>query len=395
MRGTVRKPRSPGGTWSYRLDLGLDADGRRAQKQVGGFRTKKDAQAALNDALSSIQHGTYVAPSRQTLTAFLDQWIEGARTELALTAWTAYRDIIRRWIKPTLGGKRLVELTPMEIKAWHGDLLDHGGARGRPLSVRSVQFAHRVLHRALADAVRWNLIPTNPASGARAPRVRQAEMKVWNGEEAARFLRHVAEDRLAALWTVALHCGLRRGELAGLRWKDVDLDRATLTVAQQMTEANHQLVISTPKSKSQRQILLAPATVASLRQHRAVQLRERLALGEAWTDSGYVFVDEAGRSYHPHSYLPMFRRACGRAGVPKIRLHDLRHTMATLALEAGVHPKVVQEQLGHSGINVTLDIYSHVPQAVRRDSAAKIAALFDNDPVAADPADRASVDWSQ
>ncbi len=138
IRGTVRKPRSAGGTWSYRVDLGLDSDGRRAQKQVAGFRTKKDAQAALNDALSSVQHGAYVAPSRQTLTSFLEQWVEGTRTELALTAWTAYRDIIRRWIKPHLGGKRLVELTPMEIKAWHAVLLDHGGARGRPLSVRSV-----------------------------------------------------------------------------------------------------------------------------------------------------------------------------------------------------------------------------------------------------------------
>ncbi len=132
------KPRSAGGTWSYRVDLGLDSDGRRAQIQVAGFRTKKDAQAALNDALSSVQHGAYVAPSRQTLTSFLEQWVEGTRTELALTAWTAYRDIIRRWIKPHLGGKRLVELTPMEIKAWHAVLLDHGGARGRPLSVRSV-----------------------------------------------------------------------------------------------------------------------------------------------------------------------------------------------------------------------------------------------------------------
>jgi integrase len=136
------------------------------------------------------------------------------------------------------------------------------------------------------------------------------------------------------------------------------------------------VVISAPKGRSQRQIVLAPATVAALRQHRAVQLRERLALGEAWVDTGYVFVDEAGQPYHPHSYLTMFRRACARAGVPRIRLHDLRHTMATLALQAGVHPKVVQEQLGHSAINVTMDVYSHVPQAVRRESANTIAALF-------------------
>jgi integrase len=376
MKGSVRRPRTAGGTWSYRLDLGVDDTGRRGQKQVGGFRTKKAAQAALNDALSAIQHGTYVAPSRQTLGAFLDMWIEGARNELALTSWTGYRDMIRRWITPHLGAKRLVELSPIDVKVWHSALLDHGGVGGRPLSVRSVQYAHRVLHRALADAVRWNLVPINPASGARAPRAQRAELTVWTSDEAATFLRHVANERLFALWILALHTGMRRGELAGLRWKDVDLDDGTLTVAQQRTNANHEVVVSTPKGRSQRQIVLAPATVAALRQHRAVQLRERLALGEAWADTGYVFVDEAGQPYHPHSYLTMFRRACARAGVPPIRLHDLRHTMATLALQAGVHPKVVQEQLGHSAINVTMDVYSHVPQAVRRESASTIAALF-------------------
>jgi integrase len=376
MKGSVRRPRTAGGTWSYRLDLGIDENGRRGQKQVGGFRTKKGAQAALNDALSAIQHGTYVAPSRQTLGAFLDMWIEGARNELALTSWTGYRDMIRRWITPHLGSKRLVELTPIDVKVWHSALLDHGGVGGRPLSVRSVQYAHRVLHRALADAVRWNLIPINPASGARAPRVQRAELTVWTSDEAARFLRHVANERLSALWVLALHTGMRRGELAGLRWKDVDLDDGTLTVAQQRTNANHEVVIAAPKGRSQRQIVLAPATVAALRQHRAEQLRERLALGEAWADTGYIFVEEAGQPYHPHSYLTMFRRACARADVPPIRLHDLRHTMATLALQAGVHPKVVQEQLGHSAINVTMDVYSHVPQAVRRDSARTIAALF-------------------
>ena len=146
-------------------------------------------------------------------------------------------------------------------------------------------------------------IPINPASGARAPRVKHVELTVWTSDEAATFLRHVSDDRLAALWILALHTGMRRGELAGLRWKDVDLDAGTLTVVQQRTNANHEVVVSTPKAKSQRQIVLAPATVAALRQHRTVQLHERLALGEAWTDTGYVFVDEAGQPYHPHSYL--------------------------------------------------------------------------------------------
>jgi integrase len=228
--------------------------------------------------------------------------------------------VIDNYITPHLGSKRLVDLSPMHIKPWHALLLDHGAKSGKPLSTRSVQLAHRILHRALADAVRWNLIAVNPVSGVRAPRAGSPEMQAWSADEAVAFLRAIADERLAALWTVALHTGLRRGKRQRL---------------------------------------------------------ERIAAGPAWTDTGYVFIDEFGQPYHPQSIYSMFVRACSRADVPPIRLHDLRHTMATLALQAGVHPKIVQEQLGHSAINVTLDIYSHVPQVVRREAAGQIAALFE------------------
>ena len=376
MKGSVRKPRTDGGTWSFRIDAGLDERGRRRQREVGGFRTKNDAQTALNEALADTQRGTYSPPSRTTVREFLDEWHEGARHELALTAWTNYGQIIRRNISPYLGSKRLTDLSPMDVKRWHGKLLESGRRDGRGLSVASVKLAHRILRRALADAVRWNLIVTNPAAATRVPKGQPKELTVWSAADARRFLDAVADDRLVGLWTLALHTGLRRGELAGLRWSDVDLEAGTLTVAQQRTTANHQVVITTPKAKSQRQLLLAPATVAALRSHLNRQRQERLALGPDWTDSGYLFVDEAGVEYHPHRFTKMFEDAVKRTGVPKIRLHDTRHTMASLALEAGVHPKVVQEQLGHSAIAVTLDTYSHVPQAVRRDSADKIAGLF-------------------
>jgi integrase len=376
MKGSVRKPRSPGGTWSYRIDAGVDDRGRRRQREVGGFRTKKEAQAALNDALSGSQRGTYAAPSRTTVRQFLDEWHEGAKSELALTAWVNYGQLIRRNIQPYLGSKRLTDLTPLDVKRWHGKLLDGGRHDGGPLSVASVKLAHRILHRALADAVRWKLIAANPASGVRVPRSAPSEMTVWTSDEARRFLDAVADDRLVALWTLALHTGLRRGELAGLRWVDVDLEQGTLTVAQQRTTANYVVVVTPPKAKSHRQLLLAPATVTALRGHQHRQRVERMALGPAWTDSGFVFVDESGVEYHPQRFTKMFDEVVKRTGAPKIRLHDTRHTMATLALEAGVHPKVVQEQLGHSAIAVTLDTYSHVPQAVRRDSADKIAGLY-------------------
>ena len=376
MKGTVRKPRTPGGTWSYRLDLDAGPDGTRRQKQVGGFATRRDAQAALNEALTATQHGTYVAPSRQTLAEFLEVWLEGLRFELAVTAWTNYSEVAHRYVIPYLGHRRLLELTPVQIKAWHTELRSRGRRNGGALSARSVQLAHRVLHRALADAVRWHLLPNNPASAARAPKVERTEMQVWSVEEAARFLAAVAGARLSALWVLALHTGLRRGELAGLRWKDLDLAEGSLTVAQQRTTAAYQVVVAAPKARSNRQLTLAVPTVEALRTHRSTQRRERLAAGPAWEDSGYVFVDELGRPYHPQRLRVMFEQACKATGLPAIRLHDLRHTMATLALQAGVHPKVVQEQLGHSGIEVTLDIYSHVPQTVRRDAVDRIANLL-------------------
>ncbi len=376
MKGSVRKPRTDGGTWSYRIDAGLDDRGRRRQREVGGFGTKKAAQTALNEALADTQRGNYSPPSRTTVREFLDEWHEGARHELALTAWTNYGQIIRRNINPYLGSKRLTDLSPLDIKRWHGKLLTDGRQDGQPLAVASVKLAHRILRRALADAVRWNLIVSNPAAATRVPKGETKELTVWSAEEAKRFLDAIAEERLVGLWTLALHTGLRRGELAGLRWRDVDLDAGTLTVAQQRTTANYTVVITTPKAKSQRQLLLAPATVAALRGHLQRQRKERMALGPDWTDSGYVFVDEAGVEIHPQRFTKLFDEVLKRTGAPKIRLHDLRHTMASRALEAGVHPKVVQEQLGHSAIAVTLDTYSHVPQAVRRDSADKIAGLF-------------------
>ena len=377
MKGTLRKPRTPGGSWSYRLDLGYDDNGKRRQRQVGNFATKREAQAALNDALAGLQHGTYVAPSKQTVRDFLVVWIDTVKPELALTAWTNYGEVVERYVLPYLGAKRLADLSPMDIKRWHGELLDHGRRDGTPLAVNSVKLAHRVLHRALADGVRWNVLPTNPVSSVRVPKGEHREMTVWTSEEARRFLDSLSADRLRGLWVLALHTGMRRGELAGLRWSDVDLEAATLTIAQQRTTAGKQTVTTTPKARSQRQLLLATSTAKVLWDHQKRQQLERECASVAWVESGYVFVDEGGAPLLPQRLTKMFATAIARVDVPKIRLHDVRHTMATTALEAGVHPKVVQEQLGHATIAVTMDIYSHIPQAVRRESAGRIAGLFE------------------
>jgi integrase len=376
MKGSIRRPRTANAAWGYRIDLGYDDSGQRRQQQVGGFRTKKEAEAAMSEALAGLHRGTYVAPTRQTVRQFLEAWIVTAKSELAISAWANYSEVLDRYVLPHLGGKLLADLSPMDIKKWHGDLLAHGRKNGEPLAVNSVKLAHRVLHRALADGVRWNVIANNPVSSVRLPKQPHTEMAVWTPEQAAEFIADVGDDRLAPLWTLALDTGMRRGELAGLRWIDIDLDRAVLTVSQQRTTANNQPVVAAPKARSQRQLHLATPTVDVLLAHREQQLAEKARLGPAWTDSGYVFVDEAGQPFHPQRLTKLFGMAIKRTGATKIRLHDLRHTMATTALAAGVHPKVVQDQLGHATISVTLDTYSHLPQAVRSESAAIIASAL-------------------
>jgi integrase len=201
-------------------------------------------------------------------------------------------------------------------------------------------------------------------------------MRAWSASEARAFLTGMADDRLAALWVVALNSGMRRGELAGLRWVDVDLDGGTIAVTQQRTTAHYKVVVAEPKARSRRVIPVDAAVVESLRAHRRRQLEERLLAGPAWTDSRYVFVDELGVPYHPGRLSELFGRSCRAVGVPPIRLHDLRHTMATAALQAGIHPKVVQERLGHSSIAITLDSYSHVAPTLQREAADKLGQLF-------------------
>ena len=201
MKGAIRNPRTPGGSGNYRIELDFDDAGKRRQRQVGNFATKREAQAALNEALAGLQQGTYVVPSKQTVRGFLEVWIDTVSLELALTAWTNYGEVVERYVLPYLGAKRLAEPSPMDIKRWHGELLDYGRRDGKLLAVNSVKLSHTVLHRALADGVRWNVLPTNPASSVRVPKGEHKEMTGWTSEEARRFLG------LADRRSTAKHCG--------------------------------------------------------------------------------------------------------------------------------------------------------------------------------------------
>ena len=271
----------------------------------------------------------------------------------------------------------LQALTPLQIERCYARLLSSGGRAGRPLSTKTVRNVHIVLHRALSDAERLGLVPRNSAHAAKAPIGQRADMVTWTSEELSAFLDHVRSDRLYAAYVLLATTGMRRGEVLGLRWSDVDLTRGRLSISQTITTMYDTVIIGpTKNNRSRRNVSLDPETVSVLKAHRRTQAPERLAAGELWdAQPGLVFCREDGRYVHPDRFTDAFQRHAREAGLPKLRgPHGLRHTWATLALQSGVHPKVVSDRLGHSTIAVTIDTYSHVAPSLDADAANVVAA---------------------
>lgn len=252
----------------------------------------------------------------------------------------------------------------------YADLLQSGGRDGRALSPSTVRYVHRIVRKALAEAVRANRIFRNPADLARPPRANASgNFKTWSVEELRVFLTACGGERLHAALRLAAMTGMRRGEVLGLRWRDVELDQKRLTVAQALILVENKLTFSQPKTaRGRRLVALDAETVALLRAHRARQNEEKLALGPGYEDSGLVFAKEDGTPVNPNHLTVLFQRIAQRAGLPRIRLHELRHSHATLAFASGVHPKVVSERLGHANPAFTMQVYSGVGAGTPRRS---------------------------
>ena len=356
MRGHLRKRGQD--TWALVVDLGRDpqTDKRRQQwHTVKG--TKKDAERELRDLLHRIETGGYVQPAHLTMGAFLEQWLaDYAATNTGPRTVENYRGYIRRYLLPHLGSVPLEKLTPQQVQGIYAQML------GRGLAARTVLHAHRVLSEALAHAVKWGLVARNVANAVDPPKPQRKEMSTLDSEGVARFVRAAQKSPYLALFTLAIYTGLRRSELVGLRWQDVDLAGGALSVTQTLQRVHGQgLLMLQPKTaRSRRRVALSPEVVALLRAHRARQAELRLAVGPVWQEGGWVFTRPDGRPLDPDEVTHAFARTIKAAGIMGVRLHDLRHTHASLMLAQGVHPKIVSERLGHASITITLDTYSHV-----------------------------------
>jgi integrase len=386
-RGTIRKRCSCGPkkwsscphTWAWAFSV--ERGGSRKHVTKSGFRTKSAAKDDLAVALVAYGRQEYVAPSKLTLAEFLrSEWLPLQKASKKPSTYSGYEHFVEKRLIPELGDIRLTELTQGDIARVYAALRTGGRKDGKEggLSERSLKQLHAVLHGALAHAVASGRLLRNPA--ALLPRdvklkPRRVEMHTWSAEQLRAFLTSVDDDRLHACFTLAATTGMRRSELLGLRWEDVDFEHAQIAVRRGFVVAGYEVHEGAPKSGRARTIAVDVDTIAMLKRHRARQLEERLAWSEAWTDLGLLFTLEDGSAIHPQTLSQTFDRRVASTNLPRIRFHDLRHTHATLLLQAGVHPKVAQERLGHSSIAITLDIYSHVAPGMQEDAAAKLGAL--------------------
>ena len=313
----------PHGSWSYVVDVAATNGQKRRQISKGGFATRKAAETALSEFLTQATRGDVAVGGRSSLGEYLAEWLTGMRLSLAVSAWTNYRSILELYVQPRIGHIRLSALRGSTLTALYGELLAGGGKGGRALSPTTVRLVHRVLTKALNDAVESRQLAANPAQYAKVPARRRIEMRTWTAEQAETFLRSAAGDRLYAVWLLALACGLRRGELAGLRWADVDLEQRTLSVvSQRTTDADWQIVTKEPKGTSRRTIDLGGEALGALRAHRRQSVSERLVWGSAYTDTGLVFVREDGTGYSPvpsRRPVPVPGPRRGRPGDPVAR----------------------------------------------------------------------------
>lgn len=355
------------GRWEARVILG---DGRR--KSVYG-ETRKDVAAKLLPVLKAAADNLPVPSERNTVGAFLTDWLENtAKPRVRASTFVGYEVAVRRHLMPQLGTLRLARLAPADLARCYAAL----GKAG--LAPRTVRLCHAVLHKALADAARWDMVTRNVADLVDPPRAGRPETRVLSVADARRLLDAAAGDRLEALYVLALLTGLRAGELLGLRWTDLDLDRGELTVRQQVQRVAGAWLTSEPKTERGRRTLGLPSrAVEALRGRRVRQAEERLRAGAAWQESGLVFTTEIGTPIERGNILRRsFRPLLERAGLPPMRFHDLRHTAATLLLADGENVKAVQERLGHAAASMTLDVYGHVMPGYQHAVAARLDRLF-------------------
>lgn len=383
MQGSFVRKR--GGTWTaYYYVAGADL--KRQQRSKGGFKTKDEAQQYLSSVLHTVNIGEYTEPNKMTVREYLEgRWLPIIESTIRPTTFNSYRAQLRLHVIPRIGSIPLQRLRADHLDNLYVDLLKSGRRDGKEggLSPKTVRYLHTTIHKALKDAERKQLVTRNVAAAADPPKLRQAgsqEMKTWDVEEVRIFLREIAQHRIGTAYMLAVTTGMRRGEILGLRWSDIDFAAGRVSIRQTVILVAYDVTIGTPKtSRGRRSVALDQATVSALLGHRERQATEKESLGGGYIDQGLVFAKPDGSPLNPDYFSQVFDRTVAKLPVTRIRLHDLRHTHATLGLAAGVPAKVMSDRLGHATVAFTQDVYMHAIPQLESDAAKLMANLIFED----------------
>jgi integrase len=377
--GSITKRKD--GKWQGSVLIGYDLETGRPKRKYFYGRTRKEVQEKINEVALKVQAGTYREPSKLTVAEWFTTWLNDyMKPSLRPTTWESYKYQVNGHIIPALGHLKLAQLQTAHIQRLYNEKLHGGRLDGKDggLSPKSVRYIHTVIHSALEQAKKEGMITVNPADAVKLPKREQKEIKYLDMADAAIFLAMAKESKHFAAFYLALNTGMRRGELLGLRWKDIDFEAGQLTVNQGLVRVSGKgLVFQEPKTKlSQRVINLPPVALEVLKKHRERQEENRAAAGSAYReDLDLVFANELGEPICPRAFTRVFERLIKKAGLD-VTFHGLRHTFATLALSKGVDVKTIQETLGHHSSAFTMDVYSSVTAKMKREAADKVGNLL-------------------
>lgn len=368
-------------SWWVIVDAPRGADGKRRQKWHGGYETKKIAEAVRARLVTQLMSGTYILPSPIPLSEWFDNdWFPAHKSRIKLSTARAYESAFRLHIAPHIGGVEMGNLTPRLLNELYQTLLASGRCDGTGgLSLSTVKGVHLILHKTLQDAHDMGMIPTNPADKAKPPRPRahRIELPYWTSSEIREFLALCKGHRLEAAYRLLVVTGARRGEIAGLEWRDIDLDVGRITIRQSLLAGTGGAYVSSPKTYRGRSVDIDFDTIRALRRHKRKQSEEG-ATTRGWEDSGFVFTKPNGSHLDPRTLSTTFKWIIGKSDLRDVRLHSLRHSSASLSILGGVPIPIVAQRLGHSTPQTTLEIYSHVVSTAGQDAAARVAAAVLN-----------------
>ena len=374
--GSIRKRKD--GRWEARFTIGIDpGTGKDLRKSVYAT-TQKEARKKMTEALAALDQGDYQEPSRMSVGKWLDIWTEEYLGGIKPSTAFIYKEQIRLHIKPAMGAVKLQELNPHFVQRFYNALGEP--AESRPaLSAKTVKNIHGILHKALQQAVAIGYIRSNPTEFCSLPRIVKKELTPLDEAQSKAFLQEIQGQRFEVLFTVTLFTGMREGEALGLMWNCVNFEDGTILIDKQLQQdksANGTYVFTSPKNGKSRTITPAPWVMQLLRRHHLQQTEQRLKIGPAWEDSGLVFVNELGGHLAFRTVNKDFKRAVTAIGRPDARFHDLRHSYAVAAIRSGDDIKTVQGNLGHATAAFTLDVYGHVTERMKHESANRMESYI-------------------